>query len=132
MPEVFILGEIVNALDIGVSSVSVTWTIITGNSCWNIIEGATHGETQICNIANGKFSLNHPIDIFYDTSSSEGWPFIVCEVWDRSNGIRSFQGCGSMWLPTSSSSNKSFNETSLYDVIIWKPVVNGFEDLKCN
>jgi hypothetical protein len=27
--------------------------------------------------------LNHPLDVQFNTESSEGWPRLVCELWRR-------------------------------------------------
>ena len=85
--------------------------------------------------------MDHPIDVHYDTSTTEGWPVMVFEVtrefvgssqsevhsfslclqiWDRSmEGLRGFCGCGSVWLPSTSGRH-------ILDTTIWKPVT--FDD----
>lgn len=32
---------------------------------------------------DGKAILNHPLDVQFNTESSEGWPRLVCELWRR-------------------------------------------------
>ena len=63
--------------------------------------------------------MNHPLDIHFEASSSEGWPVFVCEVWERyDSDTRSLIGCGCTWLPALSSKQ-------IIDVAIWKPTSNS-------
>ncbi|CAM9840923.1 unnamed protein product, partial [Ectocarpus fasciculatus] len=108
---------------------------LTGNTAWSVLGGYAHGETQICETKVGNPSpapqtcpngaamqgggttiLDHPIDVHYDCSTTEGWPVIVFEIWDRSTeGLRGFCGCGSIWLPSSPGQHR-------LDTAIWRPV----------
>lgn len=128
MPEVSFIGEVdyVSSLDYEV--ISVTWAIVCGSSSWSLKSGLNHGETHNSTTADelGKASFNHPIDVLYHTSTAEGWPFIVCEVWDKSNdGHRSFIGCGCTWLPPSSGAH-------YIDINLWKPCNLGITNLLDN
>lgn len=124
MPEVHFIGELVDVRDISLSCLSVTWASVPGNAAWTLRGGEPYGETHTCfQNTSGVFVLNHPIDLQYDSSSSEGWPFIVVELWDRSNkGLRGFTGCGSVWLPASPASH-------LLEIVIWRPSSHGLEKI---
>ena len=81
MPEVHFVGEIETVGVDNVDNLSITWGILPGNRAWNLRNGLSSGESQICAAGlNGLANLNHPIDAFFETSSIEGWPFFVCEV----------------------------------------------------
>ena len=108
MPTVHFVGEIESGrVDRSVFSqltISTSWAIVCGNAAWGLREGESSGETQSSVQGDdGNAYFNHPIDIQYDTSSCEGWPFLVCEVWDRThdNKHREFLGCGAVHLPSS-------------------------------
>lgn len=122
MPNVNFVGTIENASIDFVEQLSLTWGIIPGNAGWSLRKGDSAGETQIsASGENGVAILNHPIDAFYETTTAEGWPFIVCEVWDKStDGVKGFCGCGSAWLPPSSGQH-------IVDVHLWKPSASGLE-----
>jgi hypothetical protein len=48
---------------------------------------------------DGRAVLNHPLDVQFNTESSEGWPRIVCELWRRESivsvSLSSGSGSGS-------------------------------------
>lgn len=71
---------------------------------------------------DGKYILNHPLDLIYDTSTSEGWPLFVCEAWTRSENARGFYGCGAIFLPTSPGKHS-------LDVMLWRPASQGLANL---
>lgn len=81
MPNSYFVGEI-DKVFIDGNFVSVTFSIIPGNGNWNVRGGLTSGETATAQISDseGYGILNHPLDIHYETSSSEGWPCLVVEV----------------------------------------------------
>jgi B9 domain-containing protein 1 len=120
MPSANFVGEVASAFADGSNTLSVNWGILPGNRAWTLRSGEASGETQICTGENGEeVALNHPIDVFYETTSSEGWPFIIVEVWDKSEiGARNFVGCGSIWLPMQPGAH-------VLDVNIWKPALNN-------
>ena len=87
------------------------------------------GETQTAVLDSGRAVLNHPVDAHYITSSSEGWPFIVCEVWERDSvhqSDRIFRGCGCAFIPTTQGKH-------VIDLKLWRPCeltgIPGFFDL---
>jgi hypothetical protein len=97
----------------------------TGNNAWYLKDGFNFSETHTSAVSprDAKAVINHPIDVYYETSSSEGWPRIVCEVWDRSeDGMRGFVGCGSAWLPSTPGEN-------VLTIQIWKPISSGLDSL---
>jgi hypothetical protein len=116
MPSVNFVGEIESAFTDSSNTLSLSWGILPGNRAWTLLAGEASGETQICtNESGATVYLNHPIDVFYETTSSEGWPFLIVEVWDKSEaGTRNFVGCGSAWLPMSAG-------TQVIDINLWKP-----------
>ena len=114
MPSVHFLGELKN-INVEGNLVSVTFAIVPGNEYWNIRSGAAFGETMTTQTdeIQGVAILNHPIDIHYETSTIEGWPCIVVEVWDKENvGHRELLGCGVAWLPTTM-------ENGTMDIPLW-------------
>mmetsp|Transcript_26380 Transcript_26380/g.39137 ORF Transcript_26380/g.39137 Transcript_26380/m.39137 type:complete len:182 (-) Transcript_26380:236-781(-) len=119
MPEVHFIGTIDSVTGLPVQSLSLTWAIVPRNSKWFIQKGSFFGETHTGNVTEeGTATMNHPIDAQFNTSTSEGWPFLVCEVWDRSfDGSRGFCGCGCVWLPS------SYGKHDL-EIILWKPTVH--------
>lgn len=101
MPEVHFVGEIeycrIDHSIFSNISTSITWAVVTGNSSWSLREGSNSGETQACLQSDEGTSIyNHPLDLQLDTSTVEGWPFIVCEIWDKTfdGNYREFIGCG--------------------------------------
>ena len=124
MPSVNFVGEVESVFADSSNTLSVNWGILPGNRGWTLRNGEASGETQICTGDAGlAVPLNHPVDVFYETTSSEGWPFLIVEVWDKGEtGARNFVGCGSSWLPMQSG-------THILDVIIWKPALSGVESI---
>lgn len=53
-----------------------------GNSAWLLKNGQSLGETQagLTYEDTGMATINHPIDVQYESASAEGWPLFVCEV----------------------------------------------------
>lgn len=130
MPQVHFVGEITSCHLPENTSISVSWAVVPGNFSWFLKAGDNAGETQshifsqIHSVPNHTGNiLNHPLDIYYETASTEGWPFFVCEVWDRQySDYRSFLGCGSVWLPASGA-----NLT--VDIALWRPTSSGLDKL---
>lgn len=81
MPDVHFIGELESAALTDCPQISVTFSIVPGNSAWLLKAGYSHGETQTSVVSLQDWSyLNHPLDAHYESSSAEGWPFLVCEV----------------------------------------------------
>jgi hypothetical protein len=123
MPSVNFVGEIESAFADCSGALALSWGILPGNRAWTLRAGECSGETQvgISHDITDSVALNHPIDAYYETTSCEGWPFIVVEVWDKSEfGARNFVGCGSAWLPMKSG-------VQILDINIWKPSAEGME-----
>lgn len=61
--------------------------------------------------------IQQQFDVCFETSSIEGWPLLVVEVWDRTQaeGERRFCGCGAITLPTSPGKH-------VIDCVTWRPV----------
>lgn len=127
MPKLHLLGDIQFTMGCDTAGlISLTWAVVTGNDEWRLIEGSSGGETHsssVCDIT-GKAIINHPIDIHYDSPTTEGWPTFVCELWEKyDNGIRGFIGCGSMWIP-------SIAGKHCIDIQLWKPRSKGLDQLE--
>jgi len=124
MPTANFVGTIdtCDVLQPGADQLSLTFGLVPGNRAWSLRNGLGSGETQISSVSeNGLATLNHPVDAYYETSTVEGWPFFVCEVWDKSLvGVKSFCGCGSAWLPMSPGEH-------YVDVLLWKPSPTGLD-----
>jgi hypothetical protein len=123
MPDVHFIGEIEDAANEDFSLVSVTFAFVPGSSAWFLKGGVSYGETHaVLSSPQDCLTLNYPLDVHYETSSSEGWPFFVCELWDKSSdGARNFIGCGGAWLPQSG--------THSIDVCLWRPSSVGLDSL---
>lgn len=122
MPSVNFVGSIESVAIDRVDELSLTFGILPGNAGWSLRNGESSGETQVSACGeNGMAVVNHPIDAFYESATAEGWPFLVCEIWDKSIvGAKGFCGCGSAWLPPSSGEH-------FVDVHLWKPAASGLE-----
>jgi hypothetical protein len=118
MPQVHFVGEITDTIvNSYTGPVSVTYGFVPGAPAWFHQSGQNTGETQISSISDdGRAILNHPLDMHYVTSSSEGWPFLVCEVWSRdaTGNERQFRGCGCTFLPTSPGKHT-------LELFLWRP-----------
>mmetsp|Transcript_32388 Transcript_32388/g.54614 ORF Transcript_32388/g.54614 Transcript_32388/m.54614 type:complete len:179 (+) Transcript_32388:1206-1742(+) len=124
MPTVHFVGEIATSA-VDLSTVSITWAIVPGNSAWYAKRGVSSGETHTCETCTttGLATICHPLDCQYETSSTEGWPLFICEIWDRAEeGFRGFHGCGSAWLPMTPGK-------SLVEIQLWRPYSSGLEGL---
>lgn len=92
MPEVNLIGTILS-VSTDLSGCSLTWSIVPGNHGWLLKQGKVYGETHSAYFLpflslfpsssyndNGFFTISHPFDVHYSTSTSDGWPIFVCEV----------------------------------------------------
>jgi hypothetical protein len=124
MPSVNFVGELENVSTDSSCSVSVTWGMLPGSRAWTLTNGESSGESQVSQpLINGMASINHPIDVGYETTSAEGWPLLVCEVWDKTiPSAKNFLGCGSVWLPMTPGSHA-------VDVNLWKPTSSNGLDI---
>jgi len=120
MPTVSFCGTIDSVSVDLVEQVSLTWGLLPGNAGWSLRNGEAAGETHISACGEtGVAVLNHPIDSLYETTTAEGWPFVVVEVWDKSTvGVKGFCGCGSAWIPPTSGQH-------VVDIQLWKPSASG-------
>lgn len=117
MPQVHFVGEIKKvAPNSNLDCLSMTFGVAPGNGSWFTVGGEVMGETQMCDLTEGIATLNHPVDVHFTTSSSEGWPFFVCEVWERQDASqdRIFRGCGCVFMPTSVGRH-------VLEVKLWRP-----------
>lgn len=81
MPNVHFIGDVSFVIS-DVSAVSVTWAIVPGNDGWVVKGGLNHGESHVavCDPSCGKGVINHPMDIHFQASTTEGWPLFIFEV----------------------------------------------------
>lgn len=143
MPQVSFVGEIKEiSVDSPSDELSVTFAIVPGNITWQLRSGENHGETCVCvrDSVTGVAGFNHPIEALYDTSTAEGWPMIILEVWSKDAlNHRQLIGCGmlhifclpfrysiftefvlgNVWLPT------SIERNNVIDIPIWIPILNN-------
>lgn len=84
MADIYFIGEIEYAAA-DFDCASATWAVVPGNAAWSVREGLICGETQTSvQSIDGRLLFNHPIDVQFETLSSEGWPFLVLEVFSNS------------------------------------------------
>jgi hypothetical protein len=55
--------------------------IVPGSAAWFLRGGVSFGETHV-GVSSLKdwTNFNYPLDCYYEALSTEGWPFLVCEV----------------------------------------------------
>jgi hypothetical protein len=81
MPDVHFIGELTHVANDDYTEVSVTFALVPGSSAWFLKEGSAYGETHsVKSSQKDCLILNYPLDAHYEITSSEGWPFLVCEV----------------------------------------------------
>ena len=81
MPDVYFIGELESAMTTDFTQLSVSYAFISGSPAWYLKSGNSHGETHTSVSSLQDWAvLNFPLDVHYDASSTEGWPFLVCEV----------------------------------------------------
>jgi len=130
MPEIHFVGEIENCLlESSSEALSLTFGIVPGGNAWVLQNGLNSGETHISSAtADERGIFNYPIDAHYGATSVEGWPFFVCEVWERAvdDKSRLFKGCGVAYLPTTPGRHK-------LELSLWRPCeiggLEGFYDM---
>jgi hypothetical protein len=124
MPTVNFIGEIDSAECESSTTLSVSYGVLPGSRAWTLRSGENAGESQAAEAGySGVAQINHPLDIFYETSSAEGWPALCVEVYDRSEpGCKNFIGCGSCWMPMSPGDH-------VVDINLWKISASGLDAL---
>ena len=81
MPDVHFIGTIENAAIEGFTEVSLTYAFVPGSRACLLKSGRCFGETHsVVRTEMDCLTLDYPLDAHYETSSSEGLPFFVCEV----------------------------------------------------
>ena len=84
MPDVHFIGKIEHVVVDSYTEVSLTYAFVPGSAAWLLKSGKAFGETHsVVRTEMDCLTLDYPIDAHYETSSSEGWPFFVCEVCHR-------------------------------------------------
>lgn len=127
--EVHIVGEIVGGAGFGHGGFVCKWSVEYGTS-WQHIAGDQLGQTQVDYLsdATGEIVWCHPIDLHLVTSSFQGWPRILFQVWQISDSGVSVSsgnvvGYGFLVLPFTSG---HFDLRSQ----LWRPMGSGKEELE--
>eukprot|EP00640_Fibrocapsa_japonica_P006611 CAMPEP_0113946460 /NCGR_PEP_ID=MMETSP1339-20121228/57627_1 /TAXON_ID=94617 /ORGANISM="Fibrocapsa japonica" /LENGTH=184 /DNA_ID=CAMNT_0000952547 /DNA_START=103 /DNA_END=657 /DNA_ORIENTATION=- /assembly_acc=CAM_ASM_000762 len=123
MPEVHIIGEICAAEDFPYSQLYAHWKVVADDNNWSVLAGHAEGYTQVDASKGGlgssrRFSAvwNHPLDLHYATSSVQGWPKLVVEVWHLDSLNRQeIAGYGVCHIPTAP------GEHGPLRVVTWRP-----------
>ena len=106
MPELFVVGEI-KQIALETSGVfSIRYNFVVGNENWVLQSGHMFGNTMFNSTKDGEVILNHPIDAYFSTTSLEGFPYLVVEVWKLTlENVKEFHSISSTWLPVNSGSH---------------------------
>ena len=121
MPELFVVGEI-KQIALETSGVfSIRYNFVVGNENWVLQSGHMFGNTMFNSTKDGEVILNHPIDAYFSTTSLEGFPYLVVEVWkltlenvkkkkkvswaSKLENVKEFHSISSTWLPVNSGSH---------------------------
>lgn len=127
--EVHIIGEIVGGANFGRGGFVCKWSVEYGAS-WQHIAGDQLGQTQIDypSEATGQIVWSHPIDLHLVTSSFQGWPRLLFQVWQISDGGVSVSngnvvGYGFLALPFKSGQYALRSQ-------LWRPMGSGKEELE--
>eukprot|EP01039_Chlorochromonas_danica_P007010 gene7010-7754_t len=125
MPNVHFVGEI-SFIVSSLSAVCITWAIVPGNDAWVLKNGMNYGESHVAltQAESGQAVISHPIDVHFQASTSEGWPFFIFEIWDcQFPNMKGFRGCGCIWLPSQPGVHS-------LDANAWMPISDGLAALK--
>ncbi|CAL2042329.1 CBN-MKSR-2 protein [Caenorhabditis brenneri] len=102
MAEVFVSGTITSAKGFGDNRLSIRYQLSLGGG-WRVVQGESEGQTQTdCPSVFENAYFGHPIDLHLATSSIQGWPRLLLQVWHHDNyGRQEIAGYGTLLLPTS-------------------------------
>ncbi|CAI2349866.1 unnamed protein product [Caenorhabditis sp. 36 PRJEB53466] len=102
MAEVFISGQITSATGFGDNRLSVRYQVCVGGG-WRIVHGDSEGQTQTdCPTAFEHAYFGHPVDLHLATSTIQGWPRLLLQIWHHdAHGRQEIAGYGSLLLPSS-------------------------------
>ncbi|CAM9596059.1 unnamed protein product [Chrysoparadoxa australica] len=122
MPEVHVIGEIIEGDGFG-SGVSCKFRF-EGGKHWSLLEGDTSGQTHVAYAELDDAAVwNHPIDLHFATSSIQGWPRMMLQVWKLDEfGRNSLQGYGFCHLPN------CLGEAEM-SVRCWRPMGSAQEEV---
>lgn len=120
MAEVHLIGQLKGATNFQDDrGLFAKWSISAG-SCWEPIEGHTHGQTHLSfwtNLGGQTYhAWSHPIDVHYSTRSLQGWPRLEFQLW----GVDWLSRCnisayGFLNIPTSPGKHRLTCST-------WRPI----------
>lgn len=95
-------------------SFSQTTRYIEWGKSWSLLEGEDSSQTQY----TASEVWNHPIDVHFASTSMEGWPRLILQVWSLDSYGRSMlAGYGLTYLPTNPGDHE-------LEINCWKPT-NG-------
>ncbi|GLD92561.1 hypothetical protein PINS_up001120 [Pythium insidiosum] len=128
-PEVHVIGEIVGGegFESGTGGLCCKWSIEYGNQ-WIHIAGDQLGQTQVDhpspsvdNVA-GAVVWSHPLDIHFATTSFQGWPKLLVQVWRVDTHMKaSVVGYGFAHLPFQAGNHR-------LTVPVWRPMGSSKEE----
>ncbi|KAL9928352.1 B9 domain-containing protein 2 [Glossina fuscipes] len=80
MAEVYIIGQILKAIDFEAPHIYCKWSLQSG-SAWRVIEGDALGQTVIGNNSlENSSDFCHPLDLHLGAASVQGWPKLHVEL----------------------------------------------------
>ncbi|KAF1759629.1 hypothetical protein GCK72_016096 [Caenorhabditis remanei] len=102
MAEVFVSGIIASAKGFGDNRLSIRYQLSLGGG-WRVVQGEAEGQTQTdCPSVFEHAYFGHPLDLHLATSSIQGWPRLLLQVWHHDDyGRQEIAGYGTLLLPTS-------------------------------
>ncbi|CRK91238.1 CLUMA_CG004920, isoform A [Clunio marinus] len=101
MAEVFIIGQILKAVNFCEPNLFVCWNIQAG-SLWKVVEGESKGQTATDRNRIDLVSVfAHPIDLHLATRGLQGWPKFNVEVYSV-NALKQYHpvGFGFAYIPS--------------------------------
>uniref|UniRef100_A0A7S2C8P0 B9 domain-containing protein 2 n=1 Tax=Florenciella parvula TaxID=236787 RepID=A0A7S2C8P0_9STRA len=135
--EVHLVGELNKAVDIDLPNLHCHWKMLTEDKTekhdaqhWVLISGADEGFTQISAAAASQNQAsavwNHPLDMYYASSSVKKWPHMYIEIWSQdSYGRNDIAGYGVVLVPATPGTHE-------LECVIWRPYGTFMERLSAS
>lgn len=123
-PEVHIIGEITSGESFGSGGFACKWGVEYG-SLWHHIAGDQLGQTQIDYSSSSSHPIvwSHPIDLHFATTSFNGWPKLLLQVWQTDTHMKTnVVGYGFTNLPFSPGEHR-------LTVSMWRPMGSAKEEM---
>lgn len=124
MAELHIIGQIASAKDFEQLRLLCKWSFHAGTG-WKILNGNHEGQTQeCCDFYTNEPVWDHPLDLHYGTTSLQGSPKLLLQLFSRDNYNRIiFLAYGVCSVPLTT----GFHELECHT---WKPIGNWQDRLK--